>query len=69
MCSANGAQKSRSCTATASGTAYIGSVKHSREVFDIQHTEVIEYGRPYSFITHFVVSHVVKQIRKEESKN
>lgn len=49
--------------------AHIGSVKLSTEVFALQHTEVLEDGKPYSFITHSVVAHIVKQTKKEDSEN
>lgn len=49
--------------------AHIGSVKLSTEVFALQHTEVLDDAKPYSFITHSVVAHIVKQAKKEDSEN
>lgn len=67
MYSAKGTQKGRLCTATASSTYRIGET--FTEVFALQHTGVLEDGKPYSFITHSVVAHIVRQMKNEDSEN
>lgn len=67
MCSAKGTQKGRLCIATASSTHRIGET--FTEVFALQHTGALEDGKPYSFITHSVVAHIVRQTKKEDSEN